>query len=284
MQTSVGIAAAAASVGFAQPNEEKTWKKAFCYGMIAPGESDREKIELAARIGLDGLEMSPTEDMARVAEVRKIAEDNGIALHSMIFGGWDAPLSSPDPAVIEKGLSWLSLQLEVAAAYGANNLLLVPAVVNADVSYSDAYKRSQENIHKVLPKAEETGVVISIENVWNGFLLSPVEFARYVDEFESPWVKAYLDVGNMVAYGWPEHWVEALGPRINRVHLKDYKKTGRYDGNFVNLREGDVNWPKVTSALKAVGYTGFFTCELGGGDEAYLKDVVARVDQIFAGE
>ena len=120
--------------------------------------------------------------------------------------------------------------------------------------------------------------MIGMEEVWNKFLLSPLEMARYVDEFESPWVKAYLDVGNMLFYGFPQDWIRTLGPRIVRVHVKDFK-LDRGKGQFFwkNLGEGDVDWPEVRKALADVGYEGWVTTEISGGDAAYLKDVVARL-------
>ena len=127
--------------------------------------------------------------------------------------------------------------------------------------------------------------MIGMEEVWNKFLLSPLEMARYVDEFASPWVKAYLDVGNMLFYGYPQDWVRTLGKRIHRVHIKDFK-LDRGKGQFFwkNIGEGDVDWPEVRKALAEVGYDGWVTTEIEGGDAAYLKDVVARFDRFLAGQ
>ena len=162
----------------------------------------------------------------------------------------------------------------------------MPAVVNAETSYKDAWTRSQKVIReRILPLAQELQVVIGIEEVWNKFLLSPLEMARYVDEFASPWVKAYLDVGNMVFYGFPQDWIRTLGPRIVRVHIKDFK-LDRPNGKFqwVNLGEGDVDWPEVRKAFSEIGYESWISTEIAGGDAAYLKDVVARFDRFLAGQ
>jgi hexulose-6-phosphate isomerase len=136
--------------------------------------------------------------------------------------------------------------------------------------------------------AEELRMNINVEEVWNNFLLSPMEMAAFVDSFKSPRVHSYFDVGNVVTFAWPEDWIRTLGKRIRKIHLKDYKGgPGLFGGNkgsFVNLREGSINWPEVRKALGEVGYEGFMTTELGGGDEAYLRDVSARVDKIIAGE
>ncbi|HOS93769.1 MAG TPA: sugar phosphate isomerase/epimerase family protein [Armatimonadota bacterium] len=272
--------AEAAAAGYTLPAGRRKWRKAMVAGMLPGDMSLDERFGLAKRAGFDGIEVPPMSE-AEAAENREAAERNGLRIHSVIYGGWGAPLSSGDDAVVTQGLKEVEGALRAARVLRADAVLLVPAVVNEGTSYPDAYERSQRNIRKLVPLAKELGVVIGIENVWNNFLLSPVEFARYVDEFESPHVRAYLDLGNMVKFGWPEHWVQALGPRIAKVHLKDFRREGN---QFVNLREGDVNWPLVTDWLVRVGYEGWFTTELGGGDEAYLKDVADRVDAIFAGK
>jgi L-ribulose-5-phosphate 3-epimerase len=133
-----------------------------------------------------------------------------------------------------------------------------------------------------LPLAQELNVVIAIEEVWNKFLLSPLEFARYIDEFESPWVKSYFDVGNVVFYGYPQDWIRVLGKRIAKVHLKDFRyRDGKTE--WMQLREGDIDWQEVHRAFADIGYHGTATVELEGGDEAYLKDVSHRFDLILEG-
>ncbi len=136
-----------------------------------------------------------------------------------------------------------------------------------------------------LPLAQELKVVVGIEEVWNKFLLSPLEMARYVDDFASPYVKAYLDIGNMLFYGYPQDWARTLGPRIFRVHIKDFK-LDRANGTFewMNIGEGDLDWQEMRKAFGEVGYGGWITTELRGGDAAYLKDVVGRLDRFLAGQ
>ena len=138
---------------------------------------------------------------------------------------------------------------------------------------------------RLLPMARDLKVIIAVEEVWNKFLLSPIEFTKYVDEFESPWVKAYFDVGNVVFYAFPQDWIRTLGPRIAKLHLKDFKldrRNGRF--TWTNLGEGDIDWPEVRRALAEIKYAGYATTELSGGDAAYLKDVSARFDRFLAGE
>jgi L-ribulose-5-phosphate 3-epimerase len=196
-----------------------------------------------------------------------------------VYGGWGAPLSDPSPEVQEKGLAGMRMALTSAKAYGCDAVLLVPAIVTETVGYGQAYERSQKNIRKLLPRAEDLGVVIAVENVWNKFLLSPLEFARYVDEFDSPWLKAYFDIGNVILFGYSQDWIRTLGKRIVKIHLKDFKRKGY---QWTNLLDGDVNWKQVRLALGEIGYDGYMTTELGGGDEAYLKDLSKRIDKIIA--
>ena len=155
----------------------------------------------------------------------------------------------------------------------------MPAVVTEEVGYGEAYSRSQKNIRTLLPLAAELKVIIAVENVWNKFLLSPLEFARYVDEFDSPWLRAYVDVGNMILFGFAQDWLRTVGKRIVRIHLKDFRRRG-YE--WTNLLDGDVNWPQVRKALAEIGYHGYLTTELRGGDEAYLTDLAQRIDRIIA--
>lgn len=170
--------------------------------------------------------------------------------------------------------------LQNASLWGADAVLLVPAVVNPQTSYQDAWTRSQTNIRTLIPLAEKLNVVIAIEEVWNDFLLSPLEMARYIDEFHSPWIKVWFDVGNVVLYGYPQDWIRTLGKRIVKVHLKDFKR--EHDGYaWVNLGDGDVDWSAVRNAFAETGYTGSAIVELEAGDEAYLRDVSSRVDRLL---
>ena len=254
-------------------------RKALQLGMLPKKLPDAEKFKLAKKCGFDGIEGSPMEDLDAARRLGRLARQAGVPIHSIVRGGWDAPFSDPDPKVIEKGLAGMETALRSAKALGAEVVLLVPAVVKENVSYAQAYKCSQRHIRKLLPLAEELGVIIAVENVWNKFLLSPLEFARYVDEFESPWLKAYFDIGNVILFGYSQDWIRTLGKRIVKIHLKDFKRRG-YE--WTNLLDGDVNWPQVRRALDEIGYDGFLTTELRGGDEAYLTDLAGRIDKFFA--
>jgi len=265
----------------ARAAENGSLKKAIQIGMLPKELSDADKFKLARACGFEGIEAVPMDDLDAAKKLGEQARAAGTPIHSICHGGWDAPMSDADPAVIAKGTAKLETTMRAAKAMGADVVLLVPAVVNDKVSYDAAYERSQANIKKILPLAEKLEIIIAVENVWNKFLLSPLEFARYVDEFQNPWLRAYFDVGNVVVYGWPEQWIRVLGKRIVRVHLKDFKRDGM---QWKNLREGDVNWPEVRKAFEETGYASYLTPELSGGDEAYLKDLSERMDKIIAGQ
>jgi hexulose-6-phosphate isomerase len=158
----------------------------------------------------------------------------------------------------------------------------VPAVVNPETSYQQAWERSQRQIRKLIPLAEELKVTIAVEEVWNKFLLSPLEFARYVDEFNSPWVRAYFDIGNVAIQAYPHDWIRTLGKRIVKLHVKDFAFRKRV-AEFTPLLEGEIDWKAVHAALADIGYKGTATVELSAGDTGYLKEVNARFEKILAG-
>jgi L-ribulose-5-phosphate 3-epimerase len=262
-------------------------KKAVYVSMLPKELGYPERFKLALDVGFEGIEIGTITDAAVAAEIAEASKKTGLKIHSVMNADhWRYPLSSADPEVVTKSVAGMEASLRNAKLWGADAVLLVPAVVNAEISYKDAWTRSQKVIkERILPLAQELKVVIGMEEVWNKFLLSPLEMARYVDEFTSPWVKAYLDVGNMLFYGFPQDWIRTLGKRIVRVHVKDFQlDRGKGQFSWKNLGEGDVDWPEVRKALGEVGYEGWITTEISGGDAAYLKDVVARLDRIFAGQ
>jgi len=280
--TLVGGAAAPIAGSFSASAQQTGLKKSVQITMIGKGGlSDAEKFALAKKCGFEGVEAQPLGDVAASEKLAETARAAGITIHSVTFGGWKNPLSDPNEAVTAKGLAQVESGLRSTKAMGATVMLLVPAVVNDRVRYVEAYERSQANIRKVLPLAQELGVVIAVENVWNKFLLSPIEFARYVDEFESPYLQAYFDVGNVVIYGYPEDWIRTLGKRIVKIHLKDFKRDGY---QWKDIRDGDVNWPEVRKAFDEIGYNGYVTPEQRGGGEDYLRDLSKRIDLIIAGK
>ena len=270
-----------AAAGGGQP------KKAVLLNMLPEELSYRDRFQMALAVGFEGIEIGTVSDPAEAEKIREAGTGTGLKIHSVMNADhWKYPLSSADPEVVGKSVAGMATSLRNAKLWGAGVVLLVPAVVNPETSYQDAWTRSQQVVReRILPLAEELKVVVAIEEVWNKFLLSPLELARYVDEFASPWVKAYVDVGNMIFYGYPQDWIRTLGPRVVRVHLKDFKLE-RGEGRFYwkNLGEGDVDWIAVRQALSDIDYDGWTTTEIESGDAAYLKDVVARVDRFLAGQ
>ncbi len=261
-----------------QPQDTAKLRKALKIGMLPKFRSDAGKFALARKCGFEGIDAEPLKSIDAMHEQAELARAAGVPIHGLVFGGWHAPLSDPDPKVTKKGIEGMQHALRCANAIGADTVLLVPALVTEDVSYDDAYKRSQQNVRELLPLAEQLNVTIAIENVWNKFLLSPLEFARYIDEFGSPQLRAYFDIGNCIITGYAEQWIRILNKRIIKLDVKDFKRDG-YE--WLNLLDGDVNFPAVRRALDDIGYTGWITAELKGGNEKYLTDLAKRMDKII---
>jgi len=237
-----------------------------------------EKIGMAKRAGFAGFEIDLSSSgpvalkstASELAEVRAHFDRAGVELTGLATGlYWGANPASNDPGVRANAAEILRCQIAVAHALGIDAVLVVPGSVGVDfvpgsevVPYDTAWNRATEFIRDALPLAEMARVQICIENVWNKFLLSPIEMKGFIAQFGSEWAGAYLDVGNALAFGYPEHWIQVLGPAIRRVHLKDYRRAvGTTDG-FVDLLSGDVNWPGVMDALRAAGYKGWLTAEM----------------------
>jgi L-ribulose-5-phosphate 3-epimerase len=258
-------------------------KKGVLLDMLPAKLSYMDRFKMARDVGFEVVQ-APTEPDERTAEeIKKAAESANLRIDSVMnMDHWKYPVSSNDPAVVEKSLAGMRTSLHNAKLWGSDAVLLVPAVVNPQTSYREAWTRSQKQIRTLLPLAQELQVVIAIEEVWNKFLLSPLEMASYIEEFQSPWIKAWFDVGNVLLYGYPQDWIHTLGKSIVKVHLKDFKR--REDGYaWVNLGDGDVDWPAVRQAFADIGYSGSAITELEGGEEAYLRDVSRRVDRLVLG-
>jgi hexulose-6-phosphate isomerase len=283
LKTSAMSAAASLlpATSFAQPNAG-TLKKSILINMLPKEMSYADKFKLAIDVGFEGIEMQTILDQKEADAIKEASDKTKLKIHSVMnMGHWEWPFSSLNPEDLRKGHERMETSLRNAKLWGADVVLLVPAVVKPDVTIPDAWKRSQPQIKKLLPLAKELNVVIGIEPVWNKFLLTPYDTSKYIDEFKSPWVKAYFDVGNIVMYGFPQEWIRHLGKRIVKFHLKDFKFETR---QWVPLREGSIDWKEVRKAIGEIGYNGWLTVELPGGDEAYLREVSKRVDKIFAGE
>jgi L-ribulose-5-phosphate 3-epimerase len=270
-----------------QKSASSTIHKSTLISMLPRTMTYAERFALAREVGFEAIEMQTITKPEEAAEIKEAATKTGLRIHSVMnMDHWRFPLSSNDPQVVSDSVKGMEASLKNAALWGADTVLLVPAVVDAKTSYQDAWTRSQRVIReRLLPMARDLKVIIAVEEVWNKFLLSPIEFVKYVDEFNSPSVKAYFDVGNVVFYAFPQDWIRTLGARIVKMHIKDFK-LDRRSGQFSwpNIGEGDIDWPEVRRALTEIKYTGYVTTELSGGDAAYLKDVSGRVDRFLAGE
>lgn len=272
--------------GAESTGKKRDIRKGIMYATIGVKGSVMERLRAVKEAGFEGVE--PMGGMNQ-DEVVKALQETGLKAPSVCcHTHWGKPSSDPDPNVREAGLAGLQQSLKDAKRYGAKSVLFVPAVVNKKVSYADAYTRSQAEIRKALPLAEELGVKIAIENVWNQFLLSPLEAARYIDEFNSPFVGWHFDVGNVITFGFPEQWIRILGKRIVQLHIKEYSRTKRDSGGpgkgfQVDFLEGDNDWPAVMKALDEIGYQGWGIAEQpGGGSPEGLKNLATRMDRIFA--
>jgi hexulose-6-phosphate isomerase len=258
-------------------------KKAVEFSMLPRTISVAERFQLAKDAGFEEIECPTTPEQAKAEEILAASKSSGIRVHSVMNSEhWNSPLSSSDPAVVEKSMEGMRTSLRNAKLWGADTVLLVPAVVNPGTSYAQAWERSVVQIKKLIPMAQDLKVVIGIEEVWNKFLLSPLEMARYVDEFNSPWIRAYFDVGNVAFYGYPHDWIRTLGKRIVKLHFKDFAFRKRM-AEFTPLLEGDIDFKAVHQALLDIGYQGSATVELSSGDGDYLKEVNRRFEKILSG-
>lgn len=261
--------------------------KSLKYGMIKGDMSVLKKFQMIKELGYDGVEMDSPNNLSN-DEIIAARDKTGLKIPGVVNSvHWKKPLSDPDPAVRAECVESMKTALHDCKAYGGTTVLLVPAVVNDKVSYLEAYYRSHEEIRKILPIAKETGIKIAIENVWNNFLLSPMEAARYIDEFYDPMIGWYFDVGNIVRYGWPEQWIRILGHRIMKVDIKEYSRKkqtdeGIWKGFKVELTEGDCNWPAVNAALRDIGYSGWGSAEVPGGDRERLGKISRLMDKLYA--
>ena len=290
--TTTAVAAASlATISHAeQPSplsaKKRPLKKAVNLGMVKGG-STLEKFTIAKEAGFDGLELNRP-DALPVDELIKARDATGLKFAGIICSThWGKPLTDNNPAVREQGMRGLKLALQEAGELGCERLLLVPGVVNKEVSYADAWTRSLAAIKEAAPSAEKANCKIAVENVWNHFLLSPLEAARFVDEINSPWVGWHFDIGNVITFGWPEQWIRVLGKRILNLHIKEFSRKkrdteGLSKGFNVELGEGDVGWPDVMKALDEIHYDGWGIAEVPGGDATRMKFLAERMDKLFA--
>src|SRR6266446_2295813 len=245
--------AAASLSGLAFREASPAITKGLVFDMVPGSLPYADRFKLVRDTGFEVVQALTEPDERKAEEMKQGADAANIRIDSVMnVDHWQYPLSSSDPVVVQKSLAGMRTSLHNAKVWGSDVVLLVPAVVNPQTSYRDAWTRSQAQIRKLIPLAEELKVVIAIEEVWNKFLLSPLEMVQYIGEFHSPWVQAWFDVGNVVLYGYPQDWIRTLGKRIVKIHLKDFKR--KEDGYaWVNLGDGDVDWAAVRQAFGEIG-------------------------------
>ena len=276
------------SVSAQQDSAKVSLKKALVFGMIRDKVSLADKFKIAREAGFDGIELNSPTDFP-LSDILQAKKSAGLELPSVINKDhWSKPLSDPDQQIRQQCIDSVIKSMHEVKELGGDTVLVVPGVVNEKVSYEQAYITSQSAIRELIPYAEKTGVQIALENVWNNFILSPVEAKRFIDEINHPLVGWYFDIGNVLRYGWPEHWIHTLKSRIMRLHIKEFSREnmnskGLREGFKVELLEGDNNWPVVTKAVRDIGHTGgWLTAEVPGGDLMHLKKIAARMDKIIS--
>jgi len=290
------ITAAAAAPLMAQPQSPR-FIKSIC-SIIFPAQMPvDEKFRQAKNAGFEAIELrfgeeiSPSLSADEVKRLGAAAHQAGVQIASMWVGGAfrSNPINSPDPAVRARSLEGLKKAIEFATYLNSGALLLYLCRIGDGpkllFSSEDTWNRLSAELPKAIPWAQEAKVCLTPENVWNKFLLSPLEMRTFLDQFHSPWLQSHFDVGNVMQYGYPQDWILTLGPRIKRVHLKDYKLSARTEqGHFADLLEGDVDWKEVMAAFVKVGYRGFLSPEIGHdpNDPDKPRKVSDAFDKILA--
>lgn len=289
---SLAVAATASGISTLSAGDKKQnkppglkLKKSLKFDMVKEDLSIMDKFKLLKDVGFDGVELE-TPNTLPMKEVLQARDKTGLEIPGVVCGAtWKSQLSNADPAIREKGISLVRQSLNDCKQYGGTTVLVIPGLCNESTSYADVYTRTQAEIKKLFVDVEKTGVKIAFENVWNNFLLSPLECARFIDEINHPMVGWYFDVGNVVRYGWPEQWIETLNKRIMKLDVKEYSRKkhfeeGAWKGFDVELMEGDCNWPAVNEALRKIGYSGWGSAEVPGGDRNRLLTISRKMDEI----
>lgn len=247
-------------------------RKAIKYHMVAGSQSVEEKFRMVKDLGFDGIEVRADLDAGgrqRVAAYLRASERSELPIHGLIHS------SNPD----------LVGAIDQAKSLGASSVLHVVRY-DKTVSYQQNHRHTEAIIRRAIDRAEQQQVMILVENVWASFLIEPTQMARYLDQFDSPMVAAYFDVGNVVRWGWPQHWIEVLGDRIKKLDIKEYDlnvamNEGLRKGFAKPLGEGSVDWSLVREQLAEIGYQGWATAEVGGGDRERLAEIALQMNRVL---
>lgn len=268
------------------------------------GKTNKEAMKLAKDAGFEGIELalgadgeiSMTSTDEELLSIKAYAEELGIKIPSLSSGlCWANSLTANDPAERQRAFDMVVRQLYCAKMIGAETILVIPGSVSVEfvpewgvVDYDVVWDRALEQMKKLAPIAAEYGVQIGLENVWNKFLLSPLEMRNFIDAVGSEWVGSYFDTGNVVCSGYPEQWIKILGKRIFKVHFKDYRRNPGGLNAFVDLLAGDVDWKAVRAAFEAVGYEGWAAGEMipqyAQGSDQLIYNTSASMERIMRGE
>ena len=268
------------------------------------GKNNKQAMKLAKDAGFEGIELalgsegeiSMTSTDEELLSIRSYAEELGIKIPSLSSGlCWANSLTSNDPQERQRAFDMVVRQLYCAKMIGAETILVIPGSVSVEfvpewgvVDYDVVWERALEQMKKLAPIAEQMGVQIGLENVWNKFLLSPMEMRNFIDAVGSDWVGAYFDTGNVVYSGYPEQWIKILGERIFKVHFKDYRRNPGGLNAFVDLLSGDVDWKAVRAAFEEIGYEGWAAGEMipqyAQGSDQLIYNTSASMERIMRGE
>jgi len=275
-----GVLAAAALGAAEVPAKKRSIRKAIMYATIGFPGSVLEKFQAVKSAGFEGVE--PMSHMKQ-DEVLKALDETGLKAASVCCSThWSKPLSDPDEARRREALEGLVQALKDAKRYGATSVLLVPGVVKDKVTYDDCFQRAVAGVKQAVPVAQDLGVKIAIENVWNNFITKPEQAVAFMDAIDSPHVGWHFDIGNAVRFSPPETWIPVLGKRILKLHIKEFSKV---KGFGVRFFDGDNKWAAIMKALDDVGYTGWGISEQPGDqskDVSALSDLSQRMDKVFA--
>ncbi|MGB0583189.1 MAG: sugar phosphate isomerase/epimerase family protein [Limisphaerales bacterium] len=263
-------------------------RKSLKHGMIKGTKSIAQKFALAKEAGFDGIEFDGPVPPGNVSQIKEASAATGLVVPGLVAGAAGRMMGLDDESERKRGIERFAQALRDAKALGGNTVLLYPGIVNEKYQYDVVHERLQKAIGQLIPVSRETGVKIAIENVWNNIFVSPLEARDFVDSFNSSQVGWYFDVGNVVRFGWPEHWIRILRQRIFKLDIKEYSRTlqnneGLWKGFKAKLGEGSVDWAAVMKALREINYRGGWgSAEVSGGDLARLKDISQRMDRLFA--